>query len=100
MNGDKKYFFLKLIPPRASFVQDMTDEERTIMYAHIAYWAPHVEAGTMIVMGPVADPNGGWGLGVIEVENREQLDELLKNDPANGLNHYEIYPMPAAKHKK
>ena len=77
----------------------MTDEERAIMHAHIAYWAPHVQAGTMIVMGPVADPNGGWGLGVIGVENEDQLNELIKNDPANGLNRYEIYPMMAARHK-
>ena len=97
---DKKYYFLKLIPPRASFTVDMTDEERAIMYAHIAYWAPHIQAGTMIVMGPVADPNGGWGLGVIAVENEEQLNELIKDDPANGLNHYETYPMFAASHKK
>lgn len=97
---DKKYFFLKLFPPRASSTVDMTDEERAVMHAHIAYWAPHVQAGTMIVMGPVADPKGGWGLGVIGVENREQLDELLANDPANGLNRYEIYPMAAASHRK
>ena len=96
----KQYFFLKLIPPRASFTRDMTDAERAVMHAHIAYWAPHVEAGTMIVMGPVADPKGGWGLGVIGVESEEQLSQLIKNDPANGLNHYEVYPMFAAKHKQ
>jgi uncharacterized protein len=95
----KKYYFLKLIPPRSSFIADMTEEERAVMHAHIAYWAPHVEAGTMIVMGPVADPNGGWGLGVMAVDHEAQLDELVKNDPANGLSHYEIYPMMSAKHK-
>jgi hypothetical protein len=97
---DKKYFFIKLIPQRASFTVDMTDDERAIMYAHIAYWAPHVQAGTMIVMGPVADPNGGYGVGIIGVETEDVLHELIKNDPANGLNRYEIFPMPAASHKK
>jgi len=97
---DKKYFFLKLIPPRASFTVDMTDEERAVMYAHIAYWAPHVQAGTMIAMGPVADPNGGYGVGIIRAQSEEQLNDLIKNDPANGLNNYEIYPMPAVSHKK
>jgi uncharacterized protein len=95
----KKYFFLKLLPPRSSFTADMTAEERAIMHAHIAYWAPHIEAGTMIVMGPLADPNGGWGLGVLGVESEVELNELVEHDPANGLNHYEILPMMAAKHK-
>lgn len=70
------------------------------MQAHVAYWAPHVDAGTMIVMGPVDDPAGGWGLGVIGVENEQQLDELLKNDPACSLAQWEITPMLAIKYKK
>ncbi len=30
----KKYYALKLIPPRPTFAQDMTPEERNIMQQH------------------------------------------------------------------
>jgi hypothetical protein len=95
MSTGKKHFFLKLNPPRPSFTKDMSEEERNIMQKHVAYWAPYVNDGTVIVLGPVMDPKGGYGVAVVEVENDEQLDQLITNDPANGLNSYEIYPMRA-----
>ncbi|HEU4719692.1 MAG TPA: YciI family protein [Bacteroidia bacterium] len=89
----KKYFFLKLNPPRSSFMTDMNEEERSIMQHHVDYWKPHVAAGTMMVMGPVMDPKGGFGVGIVCVSDESELDELVGNDPANGLNSYEIHPM-------
>jgi uncharacterized protein len=74
-------------------MSDMTDNERSIMQKHVAYWAPYVDDGTVIVLGPVSDPKGGYGIAVIRVNNEEHLKELTDNDPANGLNSYEIYPM-------
>lgn len=91
----KMYYFLKLHPPRASFTQDMTPDERAVMMAHIAYWAPYVDNGTMVVMGPVMDPAGAYGVGVIGVDAEEDLKTLLDADPANGLNRYEVHPMRA-----
>jgi len=46
-------------------------------------------------LGPVFDPAGVYGIAVVEVDNEEQLNEMISNDPANGLNSYEIYPMRA-----
>jgi uncharacterized protein len=99
MANAKKYFFLKLNPPRRSFTIDMTDEERAVMQKHVAYWEPFVNDGTVIVLGPVADPAGGYGIAIIGVDNENQLDELLKEDPANGLGSYEVYPMRAVTKK-
>ncbi len=76
----------------------MTPEERAVMQAHAVYWTPHVEAGTMLVMGPVDDPAGGWGLGVIGVETNAVLDELLRNDPASAIGHWEVMPMLGIKY--
>jgi len=73
----------------------MTIEERAIMQKHVEYWKPYIDDGTVIVLGPVFDPKGVFGMAVIGVEDNDQLDNLVKNDPANGLNHYEIYPMRA-----
>jgi hypothetical protein len=91
----KNIFFLKLNPPRSSFTIDMTQEERNVMLKHVAYWAPYVNDGTVIVLGPVMDPKGGYGIAVVAVKNEEQLNNLIANDSANGLNSYEIYPMRA-----
>ena len=97
---EKKYFFLKLNPPRATFGVDMSDKERSIMQQHVAYWATFVNNGTAIVLGPVLDPKGVFGIAVAEVESEEQLNEIIAGDPANGLNKYEIYPMAGAVYKK
>lgn len=90
---------MKLNPPRSTFMVDMNDEERSIMKKHVAYWAPYVEDGTVIVLGPVFDPKGGYGIAVISVDSDDQLNNLISNDPANGLNSYEIYPMRAVTKK-
>jgi uncharacterized protein YciI len=95
MSTVKKSFFLKLNPPRASFMADMTEEERNIMKQHVDYWAPYVNDGTVVVLGPVMDPKGGYGVAVVRVDTDEELNVLLTKDPANGLNSYEFYPMRA-----
>ena len=92
---DKKHYFLKLNPPRASFTIDMTDAERNIMMQHVAYWQPYVQDGTVIVLGPVADPKGGYGIAIVAVDDEAHLQKLIAADPANGLNSYEYYPMRA-----
>jgi uncharacterized protein len=48
--------YLKLNPPRASFMAGMNDDEKMIMQAHVAYWVQYVESGVVIVLGPVVDP--------------------------------------------
>jgi len=91
----KQHFFLKLIPPRATFTVDMTNEERLVMQQHVNYWKPYVDSGVVLVLGPVLDPKGGFGIAIVGVDNEFQLETLIANDPANGLNSYEIYPIRA-----
>ena len=81
--------------PRPTFAQDMTAEERAIMQQHVAYWTNLMNKGFVLAFGPVIDPKGVYGLGIVEVDNPEQLNEFITNDPANGLNRYEFYPMMA-----
>jgi uncharacterized protein len=89
------YFALKLIPPRPTFAQDMTDEERAVMGAHLQYWNGLMEKGTAIVFGPVLDPAGIYGFGIISVDAETEVAEITKNDPASAINRYESYPMMA-----
>ena len=89
----KRFFALKLIPPRPSFMQDMTDEERNIMQQHIAYWTDLMNRGIALVFGPVLDPQGVYGFGIITVDVEEEVEVIKKNDPALAINRYESYPM-------
>jgi uncharacterized protein YciI len=92
-----KYFFCRLIPPRPTFAQDMTPKEAEVMKDHAAYWSAMAGKGTAIVFGPVADPEGPWGLGVLAVEDEQEVYSLTSNDPAivSGIGaEYKILPMP------
>lgn len=92
----KRYFLIKLIPPRPSFAQDMTSAERELMQRHVAYWTGLAETGVALVFGPVADPSGSYGIGVVEVEE-DHVAELTANDPVtkSGLEFkHEAYVMP------
>ncbi len=92
---EKKYYFLKLVPKRADFAQTMSEEERDIMLRHVAYWKDYLDKGVVVVYGPVIDPEGVYGIGVVGIENEKQLNDLIENDPAGKINDYEFYPMKA-----
>jgi uncharacterized protein YciI len=94
------YFALKLIPPRPTFTSDMTEEELGIMKQHQQYWMGLINRGIVIVYGPVFDPKGGYGLGVIEVDSEEDVKDIISSDPAIRINKYEYYPMRAIVPKR
>ncbi len=76
-------------------MMDMTADEKAIMQKHVVYWTELLNKGNAIVFGPVLDPKGPYGAGVVSVESEEHLKQIIANDPANGLNKYEFYPMKA-----
>ena len=96
--GDR-FIFCRLVPPRPSFAMDMTADERAAMQRHIGYWTALLERGTAIVFGPVAEPAGPWGLGVIRLRAGESATDIVDADPAVqagiGLR-YETLPMLTA----
>lgn len=93
-------FFLKLNPPRPQFMMDMTADEKVIMQLHVSYWNDLLGKGIAIVFGPVLDPKGVYGAGVVPAENEKKLKQLIADDPASGLNKYEYYPMKAVYKNK
>ncbi|GAC1351472.1 MAG: hypothetical protein NVSMB1_04840 [Polyangiales bacterium] len=75
---------------------EMSESEREVMIAHVGYWRNLLNQGVAIVFGPVADPKGGWGVGIVEVDGKEALTPIEANDPAilAGLGmRYEVLPM-------
>jgi len=97
---DKKFFALRLNPSRPDFAQTMTDEEKSVMQEHVAYWRKYMSEGKVIVFGPVLDPNAVYGLGVLSVDDEQEVKDFIAGDPANKINCYEYYPMLAVVPEK
>ena len=94
-----KYYFFKLLPPRPTFMQDMTPAEVQLMLEHSQYWRGLLEQGYAVGFGPVADPAGPFGMGLLELPNEVDPASLLENDPvikANAGFRTEIFSMPRA----
>jgi uncharacterized protein YndB with AHSA1/START domain len=91
-----KFFFCRLLAPRPTFAFDMTAEERIVMQEHGAYLREQMKQGKVVLFGPVADPQGPWGLGVLRVADEAAAHALTAADPAvlsgRGLR-YEMLPM-------
>jgi uncharacterized protein YciI len=91
----KLQYFVKLIPPRPTFPADMTPQEQEIMTQHAAYWAELFKTGEVLLIGPVMDPRGAFGMAVLEVSSEAEAHEMADNDPSvkAGLNKVEVSPM-------
>jgi hypothetical protein len=91
----KKRFLYKLIPPRPTFVQDMTEFEKK--YARTCYllersdrwWHSNRLWASTWSTGP-------WGVGIVDLANESDVRAVGTNDPAvkaGGLK-FEVYLMP------
>ncbi|HTM92555.1 MAG TPA: YciI family protein [Flavisolibacter sp.] len=83
---------LKLNPSRPDFAQTTTDEERSIMQQQAAYRKNYMDQGKVVVFGPVLHPNAVYGLGVLAINDEQEVNDFIAGDPANKINSYE-YPM-------
>ena len=85
-------FVLRLTAPRPTFALDMTEEEQAVMARHAEHWQPLIDAGRMVVFGPVVDDQGSWGLGVVEADDEDEIRALAAKDPAvtSGAGHMEV----------
>lgn len=91
----KKYYAVKLLSPRPTFPFDISDEERKIMDQHSQFWNSLFANQKAIVTGPVLDPKGAYGFGIIIANTIEEADLLMRGDPAQRISKYEIYEMLA-----
>jgi hypothetical protein len=92
------YFFMKLVPPRSTFPHDGTDEEMAAMTRHADYWRQKAQAGTAIVVGPVFETEGAWGMAVVEVDDQKGAKVLADADPIITSDfgfRFDILPMPS-----
>jgi len=91
-------FFLRLQPPRPTFPHDGTGEEMAAMKRHAEYWHRNALAGSAIIVGPVFEGEGAWGMAVVEVEDQAAAEALADGDPiiTSGFGfRFDILPMPS-----
>jgi uncharacterized protein YciI len=86
-------FLFRLIPPRADFAQTMTESEQAAMAGHQEYWQQLLRDARVVVYGPVADPEGVWGMGVLRAADRAEVLEIAEADPSvtAGVNTFEVF---------
>lgn len=97
---EKLHFAVKLLSPRPTFPNDITDSERAIMQQHIAYNRDFMDKGIILVFGPVMDPAGIYGLGIFAVDDEEQLKNIIAGDPVTSFAKYEYHRMMAVTPSK
>jgi uncharacterized protein YciI len=94
-----RYFVNRLLGPRPTFPMDISPEEKELMGAHAQYWMKHMAEGRVVVFGPVLDPKGVWGLGVVRARDEAEMRAMLAGDPVilaqRGFS-YESLPMLSA----
>jgi uncharacterized protein YciI len=91
----KQHFYIRLIPPRPTFASDMNADERALMQQHVIYFRGLFDQGKVLIFGPVLDPTDNFGMGVLEVRDAAEAQELLDKDPTvvAGMNKFKIAPM-------
>ena len=67
------------------------------MHQHVAYWSELAAQGSAIAFGPVFDPEGTYGVAVVEAPDEAAVREMSAHDPlmkAGAGFSYAIHPMP------
>lgn len=91
----REHFFFKLIPPRSTFLNDMTPDELTLMEEHARYTRAAQAAGDVLIAGPVLADEGVFGIAVLAMAGEPAARAFCENDPSvrAGLNTFALYPM-------
>jgi uncharacterized protein YciI len=85
-------FICILTPPRQTFVDDITDEEREIMSRHFRYLQGLLAEGRLVLAGPSLGPV--FGVSVLEADDIQEARRIVDADPAvsSGLQTAEVSP--------
>ena len=90
------FYLYKLIAPRVSFAQDMSEEEAQVMKVHGEFWSKLAQKGIAVIFGPVLDPKGSWGLAIVEAKDEAEVHAIGAEDPAIKSRYgfkFEVHPM-------
>jgi hypothetical protein len=94
----EELFTFRLLPPRPTFADDMTEAEAEVMSTHFGYWLDLFQRGEVVVFGLVLEPECPWGLCVVRAPDRDAVVAIAEADPAvsTGTCTYAVGTMPRA----
>ena len=74
---------------------DMTPDEAEVMEHHGDYWMELLTRQVALAYGPVLDPDGVWGLAILDLEDEADARPLGDGDPAvtSGVCTYSLLPL-------
>lgn len=89
-------FIYVLKPVRSTFLQDSTEEEKSIVSEHFLYLQNLNNEKTVLLAGRTEQAE--FGIVIINTENQQQAEEIMNNDPAVKKNVMtaEFYPFMIA----
>jgi uncharacterized protein YciI len=81
-----------LRPPRQTFSDDMTEEEREVTQAHVAYLRQLLDDGKLVLAGPSLSPL--FGIVVLDADDEDEARRIASADPfvSSGLQTAELSP--------
>ena len=92
-------YLYRLNPPRPNFSADMTEAEGAAMQRHFAYWAEQMQRGGALVVGPVLDPKGTYGIAILSAPDASEARRICERDPVLEARlgfSFELHEMPNA----
>lgn len=95
----KQYYFVMLLRNKNRPEITDTNELNRIQAGHMANITRLASAGKLIVAGPFGDDTNWRGIFIFDCKTQEEVEELLKTDPAiaAGRLSYKIHPWWTAK---
>ncbi|MGA2535132.1 MAG: hypothetical protein ABSF53_03885 [Terracidiphilus sp.] len=69
---------------------------------HGIYWREKLAEGMAIAVGPVAEPGGAWGMGVLRAADVDEARGHISNGPvmlADKGFQFQMFPMPNVIHQ-
>ncbi|MHC3123312.1 YciI family protein [Acinetobacter sp. GN11] len=90
-----KNYLCKWVPPRADFLETMSDDEKIWMGQHGDFLNKLLDQGVIVAHGPVINDGNGYGLSLYQIADEEDVASFTSQDPIvkNGVGHYEHYIM-------
>jgi len=91
-------FLVFLRPTRAEMPFEPTEEESRLVGEHYEYLVGLRDEGKLVVAGPSIVPDDTIGIGVLDVDDVEEVHAIVAADPAivSGIMVAEIRPMRIA----
>jgi uncharacterized protein len=91
-------FLVLLRPTREGLPFDPTEDEARIVREHYAYLVRLRDEGKLVVAGPSIRPGDTFGIGVLDIDDEEEVEAIVAADPAvaTGTMTAEIRPLRIA----